>query len=280
MNKYAAWLMIICSAVLMQWHSIIFWQTWTANYYGGAFMSFGIEAAMLFMWYTQRHWFLRVAKYAAALLLIAGPWYQITTPAFESLQTVTVLHDKAVLIGADVATLERSLASDEENSNKRLGWRERIIETRAEIKAKRAAQYSLLDEKAALPPGWRPLMVAVMQALAFLIVLTAQLAAVTVLRNGNVTATVTKRNVTKRNSATERYDTPEQTEEFDVSVEAVAVEIRRRLPEFGSQAKMLNVFGLRAENIAAVLKHKERKETGGKIISSAGLEKIKKALGV
>ena len=41
---------------------------------------------------------------------------------------------------------------------------------------------------------------------------------------------------------------------------------------------MLNVFGLRAENIAAVLKHKERKEVGGKIISLKGLAKIKRAL--
>lgn len=280
MNKFAAWLMIICSAVLMQWHSIIFWQVWTGNYYGGAFMSLGIESAMLFMWYAQRHWFLRVAKYAAALLLIAGPWYQITVPTFESLQTVTVLHDKDALIGADVARLERSLASDEKNSNKRLGWRERIKETRAEIKAKREEQYSLLDEKAALPPGWRPLMVAVMQALALLIVLTAQLAAVTGLRYGNVTATVTARNVPKRNGTAKRNDAPEQTEDFDAEVEAVAAEIRTRLPEFGSQAKMCKALGLRPANITAVLKHEERKESGGETISPAGLEKVIKALEV
>lgn len=224
-------------------------------------MSLGIEAAMLFMWYAQRHWFLRVAKYAAALLLIAGPWYQITVPVFESLQTVTVLHDKAALIGADVARLERSLASDEKNSNKRLGWRKTIKAARAEIKAKRAAQYFLLDDKATLPPAWRPLMVAVMQALALLIVLTAQLAAVTGLRNGYATPTVTKtvkgRNVTKRN------DAPGPSEDFDASVEAVAAEITRRLPEFGSQAKMCKALNLRPANITAVLNHKERKESRG-----------------
>ena len=142
------------------------------------------------------------------------------------------------------------------------------------------AQLSTLRAKGAKKEApWRSRVVAGLQAAALLIVLTAQLAAVTSLRSRNG-STVPIRNETKRNDTPKRNVAPEQsTDDFDASVETVAAEIRSLIPSFGSQTKLAKHYGIRPANITAVLNHKERKETGGEIISAGGLAKIVEAMG-
>ena len=85
MRTFFASLMVICSMVLMQIHSIDFWME-KAGPSGWAW-SIGLEVAMLWFWYENKRR-LQVFKYLAAFLLIAGPWYQITAPTFQNLNGV------------------------------------------------------------------------------------------------------------------------------------------------------------------------------------------------
>lgn len=272
MNKYAAWFMILCSMALMQWHGAHFWYEQTGDWISGIGISFCLEVAMLSLWYVGLEGFLWCAKWVAAFLLIAGPWYQMTSPTIGTLQTAIDLNNRISTINNEVAELIASKQRYESNSDKRPGWRQDIRMARTDLKEVRAKREALLDERASLPFIWRPLMAALMQAAALLIVLTAQLAAVTSLRSRNgstVTKTVTaKRNVT-RNAVTEQ-----NLEDYEATVTAVAAEITRQVEELGSQAKLCRQIGLRHEHIAAVLKHEEKKEAGEATITPKMLQKM------
>jgi len=277
MRTFLAVVMVICSMVLMQIHSIEFW-TKTAGASGWAW-SIGLEVAMLWFWYENKRR-LQVFKYLAAFLLIAGPWYQITAPTFENLNSATVMQAEIEMAQDTVMQLSTSLDRYEKRSDKRSGWAGRIDKTRAEWKEARAHLSALRSKGAKEDAPWRGYTVAAMQGVALFIVLTAQLAAVTSLRSRNG-STVPVRNETKRNDTPKRNGAPKQTKEgFDASVESVAVEIRSRIFEFGSQTKFAKHHGIRPANITAVLNHKERKETGGEIISAGGLAKIVAAMEV
>jgi hypothetical protein len=278
MNKTAAVLMIICSTVLMQWHSIDFWRETTGDWSGAAW-SIGLEAAMLWFWFEGRRWSWLI-KYIAALLLVAGPWYQITGPTVESLYRFTVTQAKIETAQERVAQLSASLIRYETNSAGRTGWARRIDKTQTRLDEARERRASLQTQVAEYGAEWRGYAVVGMQALALLVILTAQLAAVTSLRNRNG-VTVTKRNTPKRNGTVKRNVISERTPEgFDEKVESMADTIRFRLSDFGSQAKMAKQLDIRPANITAVLNHKERKESGGETISPTGLEKIVDALGI
>ena len=269
-------IMVLCSMVLMQIHSIDFW-TDKAGPSGWAW-SIGLEVAMLWFWYENKRR-LQVFKYLAAFLLIAGPWYQITAPTFDSLQSVTVIQAEVEAAQGRVTQLSTSLDRYEIRSDKRSGWAGRIDKTQRSLEEGRAKLSGLRSKEAKKETPWRSRAVAGMQAAALLIVLTAQLAAVTSLRSRNG-STVPIRNETKRNDTPKRNVAPEQsTDDFDASVETVAAEIRSLIPSFGSQTKLAKHYGIRPANITAVLNHKERKETGGEIISAGGLAKIVEAMG-
>ena len=273
MNKYAAWFMILCSMTLMQWHGAHFWHEQTDDWMSGIGISFCLEVALLSLWYAGQHWFLWCAKWVAAFLLIAGTWYQITTPISRNIQIVTALHDKIEIVKDEVETLKVSLTTYEENSKKRLDWAGRIDKTRAELKASRSELKALIDNRATADPKWSSSSVPRLVAAALLIILTAQLMSVTSLRSRNgstVMKTVTaKRNVTRNGVTVEQL--PERYEE---TVKAVAEEIARQVEELGSQTKLCRKKGLRHEHIAAVLKHEEKKDAGEATITPKMLQKM------
>ena len=122
-----------------------------------------------------------------------------------------------------------------------------------------------------------------MQAAALLIVLTAQLAAVTSLRSRNgstVTKTVTvKRNVTRKSNC--HIVTPGHLpERYEEAVAALAVKITRSVSEFGSQAKLCNGLKLRPADVSMVLNHQEKKDAGTGTIGPKALQKMTVALGM
>ena len=108
-------MMVLCSMVLMQIHSIEFWMD-KAGASGWAW-SIGLEVAMIWFWYENKRR-LQVFKYLAAFLLIAGPWYQITAPTFESLQDVAVMQAEIETAQDAVTQYSRSLKRYEDNSVK------------------------------------------------------------------------------------------------------------------------------------------------------------------
>lgn len=275
MRTLFASLMVICSMVLMQIHSIEFW-TKTAGASGWVW-SIGLEVAMLWFWYENKRR-LQVFKYLAAFLLIAGPWYQITAPTFESLTSVTVMQAEVETAQDRVAQLSISLDRYEKRSDKRSGWAGRIDKTQAKLEDARAKLSTLRDKGAKKEAPWRSRTVAAMQALALFIILTAQLAAVTNLRSRNG-STVTKTVTAKRNVTRNAVITEHTTERYEETVKAVAEEITRQVEELGSQAKLCRQTGLRPEYVTAVMNHEEKKKTGG-AITPTGLKKVADALGM
>jgi hypothetical protein len=279
MRTFFASLMVICSMVLMQIHSIDFWME-KAGPSGWAW-SIGLEVAMLWFWYENKRR-LKVFKYLAAFLLIAGPWYQITAPTFENLNSVKVMQAEIETAQDAVTQLSTSLDRYEKRSDKRSGWAGRIDKTQAQLQEARTYLSILRGKGVNHDASWRSSAVAGMQAAALLIILTAQLAAVTSLRCRNVTTatkTVTaKRNVT-RNGNGHTVTVEPLPERYEETVATVAAEITSRVAEFGSQAKLCRQTGLRPEYVTAVMNHEEKKKTGGAITPN-GLKKVADALGV
>jgi hypothetical protein len=214
----------------------------------------------------------------AAFLLIAGAWYQITTPISRNIQTVTALHDKIEIVKDEVETLKESLTTYEGNSKKRLDWAGRIDKTRAELKASRSELKTLIDNRATTDPKWSSSSIPRLVAAALLIILTAQLMSVTSLRSRNVTTvtkTVTPIRKGRRNVVTTEYT----SERYEATVKAVVEEIIRLEKELGSRAEICRQKGLRPEYVTAVMNHEEKKKAGAAITPN-GLKKIIDALGV
>ena len=278
MNKKAAWFMIICSMSLMQWHGVHFWKGETGDWISGVGISFCLEIAMLSLWYAGRGWFLWFAKWIAAFLLVAGAWYQITSPTFHNIQIGMALHDKIEIVRDEVETLKQSLATYEGNSKKRRKWAGRIDKTRAELKASRAELKGLIDKRAAADPKWTSASVPRMVAAALFIIITAQLFSITSLRPRNVT-TVTEDVTPKRNGRRNVVTTEYTSERYEATVKAVVEEITRREKKLGSRAEICRQTGIRPEYVTAVMNHEEKKKSGSAITPN-GLKKIVDALGV
>ena len=268
--------MVVGSIFLMQWHSIEFWTDKVGE--SGLYLSIGLEAAMLWFWYDCRNGFIEFCKYLAAFLLISGPWYQITAPTFQDLNSMTVMQADIEMAQDAVTQYSRSLKRYEDNSVKFREWGGRIDRATANLKEARAYLSTLRAKGVKKEAPWRSRAVAGMQAAVLFLMLTAQLTAVTYLRFRNVT-TVTESVTPKRNGRRNAV-TPEYTSErYEATVKAVVEEITRREKELGSRAEICRQAGLRPEYVTAVMNHEEKKKTGGAITPN-GLKKIVDALGV
>ena len=272
MSRVFSILMILTSLCLMQIHGIPFWQHWAGLWSGIAF-SLALEAAVLWNWY---HRTLSVFKWIAVAVLIAGPWYQLSGSAVEKVYTAWTLQNKIERLDAEIKDIRATKTTAEANSRERTGWRGDIRQATEDLKTARAIRAGIQTEADALGAVWRPFMVAVMLAAIILIVMATQLAAMTMLRSRNVTPYRNCKTVTLRNSRT--VTVPDG---FDERVETVASEIRRRVPEFGSQAKLCAALGIsRPANVTSVLKYKARKKAGESVLGVEVLEKVAGALGV
>ncbi len=275
MRTFFASLMVICSMVLMQIHSIDFWREKSGP--SGWGWSIGLEVAMLWFWYENKRR-LQVFKYLAAFLLIAGPWYQITAPTFKSLNSVAAIQVEIAMTEDAVKQYSTSIDRYEKRSDKRYGWTKRIDKTTAKWEKTMEHLSTLRAKGAKSEAPWRSKAVAGMQAAALLIVLTAQLAAVTSLRCRNVT-TVTE-SVTPKRNGNRNVVTEQIPEDYEATVITVASEIVRRVKEFGSQAKFCRGLNLRPADVSMVLNHTEKKEAGAGTIGPKALQKMVGVLGV
>ena len=272
--------------ILMQIHSIEYWQA-DAGDYAGVAWSLAIEAAMLFLWYKRRHisWFkdwLLPLKVGLALLLISGPWYQLATPAIEKLEEKAAIGQRVERAEAKVEQLRASLAKYEENSGKKFGWAGRIDETRAELKE---AEKKLDDEWTAADGysfDWRLYMKAIVQAFALLGILFTQLVAVSGLPviSGTITGNPKPESKPKPEPKPARNPTS-QISEYDLSAIAVAKALNEKLPEYdNSQKDLAEIFAFSRKDVSIVLNHvklrKEKKET----ISRKSLQDMMMTLGV
>ena len=280
--------MIITSFCLMQWHSIQFWLS-AAGPSGWAW-SIGLEIAMLCLWYDRKHRFL---KYIAAVILIAGPWYQMTSPAIQNIQKTTAIETEIEIETQRLTQLSKSMMIYENNSVTIRGWAGRIDRTQKAKDELSARINELHAELSKQNSTWREYMVTGVQSAALLIILMAQLSAVS-----NLGAKETEdeepskpetspKQKTKQSPASEiskvsakGFDSISTSnfDDFDAMVETVAAEITTKLSKHNSQKALAQTLGIDQKSISLILNHKKRKLSGTERISSNALNRVLKAL--
>lgn len=127
-NKKIAIIVIVLPMITMQWHSVYFWTEKTGIIGWG--FSFGIEAAMLWLWYEDERPYLRVI---AAALLIAGPLYQLTIPISSSISKSQFLLIEVKSFQDEVTQLKADLNLYQENSKKYRRSANRIDKTETRL---------------------------------------------------------------------------------------------------------------------------------------------------
>ena len=279
--------MVITSFCLMQWHSIQFWVS-AAGPSGWAW-SIGLEIAMLCLWYDQKHRFL---KYIAALILIAGPWYQMTSPAIQNIQNINAITTEIEIETQRLDQLSKSLDTYQDNSRDRLGWRDEIRETESSINKLSPRINKLHFQISKQNSAWREWMVTGVQSAALLIILIAQLSAVSNLGTRQSTGTTKSEPIIRTPSKSKR-STPaisklfskdfeeisiSRFEDFDRTVETAATEITTELSKHDSQKALAQTLGIDQKSISLILNHKKRKLSGTERISSNALNKVLKAI--
>ncbi len=279
--------MIITSFCLMQWHSIEFWIA-EAGPSGWAW-SVGLEIAMLCLWYYKKHYSLR---YIAAIVLIAGPWYQMTSPAILSIQTTNSIETEIEIETERFDQLSKSLTLYESNSVTKWGWAGRIDRTQ-KLKDELSEQIKELhSELSKRNSQWREYMVTAVQSAALLIILTAQLSAVSNIgikqpvRTKSPTPSIRQKSKPTRTiieiskPVTDNFEkiSTSNFEDFDKTVETVAAEIIQELPNHDSQKALAETLGTGQKSISLILNHEKRKLSGTERISSSALNKVLKGL--
>ena len=272
----------------MQWHSIEFWKI-TAGPDTGWAWSIGLEIAMLCLWYDRKHRFL---KHIAALILIAGPWYQMTSPAVRNIQKTNAIETEIEIEIQRFDQLSKSLDTYQKNSRERLGWRDEIRETESAISELSPRINELHSELSKQNSVWREYMITGVQSGALLIILVAQLSSVSNLGTRQTSRTIkpkpsiqtiskTKRSATKISQVTTKLFNEILTsnfEDFDKTVENCATEIKTALSKYNSQKALAQTLGVDQKSISLILNHKKRKLSGTERISSNALNKVMKML--
>ena len=271
LDKKIAIAVIVVSMILMQIHSVQFWYDqvgWT----GPAF-SIALEVAMLWLWYKEKRFLVRLA---AAAILIAGPWYVITAPAVEELQKNFEIQEAVERAEAKVERLRESKNTYDENSEKFRGWAGRIDRTEAKLER---AEKELEDRYVAakgLTLNWRLYMVAGMSATVLLIVMITQLTATSTFRT--CPEIISGDDLKKSKKQLEKK--PEISEK-DRAVLAVARALKAKLPEYGGIASdMAKELGLSQKHCSQVFRYFENKRDGKETISNNALQTMMVTLGV
>lgn len=276
-DKKMAIVVIILSTILMQIHSIDYWLE-AAGPSGWAW-SIALEAAMLWLWYQKR---LLPVRILAALILISGPWYTLTSPAIESLQEKTEIREQILSEESKVNQLTASIARYEENSAERIGWSGRIDRTQTRLDLARESLQVKRDDATSLGVEWRLYMVAGMQAAVLLIVMITQLMAVAGLRD--ITEPVSKelKDVSKLQPASKLLQQSGfRLSEYDRAVAAVATVLKAKLEEFGNvQSALATHFGFRPADVSMVFNHIERRAAKKETISHSALKRMVVKLGI
>lgn len=284
---------IIVSALLMQWHGISFWTATTGWEYGGVW-SIAIEAAMLYLWYHQESIIeqsskikiriFSITKWTAAVILIAGPWYQLAGPAVEKIYQQRILTIHIITIETEVVELTKSLRNFETNSKIKFGWAGRIDRTQKRITDARIRLREAQLKRNTLGATWRPLAVSIMQAFALLIVMITQLFAVSSIQTrniSNITEPEIEKNKPKYKTITSHKSEQTKTEK-DALIENIAPILREQLKAFGNNQKKFagHYKTFRPADVSMILNHDALMLTNNETISRPALSRIMVALGI
>lgn len=254
LDKKIALGVIILSTGLMQIHSIPFWQEFTDDYYSGIAFSIALHGAMLWNWYTNQ---LPKVRVVIAALLIAGPWYQISTPVFEEIGEVKESSVMAASYLGEVEQLEASLKDYEENSKKYKRSADRVKPTQALLNTARKNYRKEISAPDKSEASWRLYTVAVMLASGFFVVLLTEISAVKFCRR-----TVSENIETGKGNVSKISETAEM----------VAAAISEKMKGYNSQTAFAGAYGFNTRDVSNVV--------NGKAISKKKLGEMADRLGV
>jgi hypothetical protein len=166
-RKITAALLLIGGIGLLQYHAILFWTAVVDPATGWAW-SLLLEGAALWCWSHHRaaiRWGLGAV---ATVLVLAGPLYQVAEPLVAERAGVEQSAEQRAVLAAEIAGLERALATYLDNSQSRVGWAGRIDDTQAQLTAARAELRGLTASEP-LRIEWQRQAIILMQAVALVL---------------------------------------------------------------------------------------------------------------
>ena len=169
--KAPAAILLIAAATLMQIHSIEFWVDQAGT--SGILWSLLLEGAALWLWASHSGWKSALGL-VASLLVLAGPLYQVSSPAIKTWQSSNALPGLQVkqeaILKAEILSLENSLAQYNDNSANRVGWSGRIDATKASLEtANRELKQLYKEQSQPIAMTWQSLAVIAMQAISLVL---------------------------------------------------------------------------------------------------------------
>lgn len=258
--------MLILSTSIIQWHSIQFWVDVASNI--GFLWSIAIEAAAIWLWWHRK----AALAFLASLLLIAGPLYSLSAPAYLETQSQILQamnHQQKIRISQDsINDLKLSLSNYEKNSLSRVGWATRIDETRKALQAEVEELKRLVNKTEHLKQAPMPWFIIVIELLGLAVLLITQVLTIHALRG-----------VSNKSKQTETAEITEITESKNLEYSELATYLSNRLSEALkekglSQAEWARQNKVSTKSVSMLINHQKRSEAGKECISKNELNGI------
>jgi len=272
-NKLIILPMILIFSTLMQIHSIAFWSD-VAGVWTGWAWSIALEAAVLWLWYERR---LLIIRWLAAIILIAGPWYQLTAPTIEILHHHNSLRIQAADLQDSIDQLSMSVKSYDDNSEDRTGWGGRIDRTQFSLSEERSSLRAVNKEIAALPPAWRSLLTAVVPALVLCIIMMTQITVIKGLQSRHIAPLDIKKPKEEQSKCLKNSESEKAQLAARVAAKIRSAQIESK--EHPRQSEIAERLGVRSADITLILNHEKYAKMGKETISLPKLKKMAEALG-
>ncbi|MFK4751474.1 hypothetical protein [Oceanobacter antarcticus] len=172
LKRAPALVLLLGGIVLLQTHAIDYWSRFDAA--TGWLWSLVIEGAAIWLW-AARSWLKNSIAVFATLLALSAPLYQLAAPVMaeqrSNEQAASTLPDRQQAITAQIASLESSLATYNQNSQTRGGWAARIDTAQHQLASARADLAALHTEQAtAQPADWQAWLQIATQGMALIII--------------------------------------------------------------------------------------------------------------
>ena len=256
--------MLILSTSIIQWHSIQFWVDVASNI--GFLWSIAIEAAAIWLWWHRK----TTLAFLASLLLIVGPLYSLSAPAYLETQNQTLRamnHQQKIRISQDsINDLKLSLSNYEKNSLSRVGWATRIDETRKALQAEVEELKRLVNKTEHLKQAPMPWFIIVIELLGLAVLLITQVLTIHALRGVS--------NKSKQTEITESKNL-----EYSELATYLSNRLSEALQEKGlSQAEWARQNQVSTKSVSLLINHQKRSEAGKECISKNELMTINSVL--
>lgn len=266
-NKFWTVIVIVISTTLIQYHSMKFWLGITG--YIGILWSASIEISMLWLWYENRLTFIRCAL---ILLLLFGPWMQISKPILTTARAKTAAENQIATKREQIKVLKDSLKRYENNSANRTGWAPLINKARQDMEKTNNDINRFMKADESLNSSAISNSIMIIEALILMVTIIIQITAVSKL--GTEKQPPAKTSV-KRNKRKISYSIAATNKPLiDNEVEITAEQLRLKLQDYGNQKELAANLGTREADISIIFNHDKRMKSGKETISAPALKRI------